>query len=131
MIVIDTSALMAILEDEPEAAEFDDVLRGGSGAVMGAPTLFELNMVAFSRKSDEGLETVRALLESYAIDVREWGLREAQLALDAFARYGKGRHPAALNFGDCMAYALARSLDAPLLFKGDDFAVTDVRRVSG
>lgn len=122
---------MAILEEEPDAGLFHDILRGDNAFTMGAPTLFELKMVALSRKPDDGLRLVDELLDSYGIEIREWGEAEGRIAIDAFARFGRGRHPAKLNYGDCMAYALARSLDAPLLFKGGDFAATDVRRAVG
>jgi ribonuclease VapC len=131
LIVVDTSALVAILADEPEGVLFDELLRSEPSVAIGPPTLFELNMVAASKKHADGLAIIAGLLEAYRIETRDWGVREAQLALDAFLRFGKGRHPAKLNFGDCMAYALAKSLDAPLLFKGGDFAATDVRRAVG
>ena len=118
---------MAILENEPEANRFADFLRRTPDLVMGAPTRFELSMVAFSRKGETGLEVIRHLLDQYTIEIREWSDSHVSLALDAFMRFGKGNHAAKLNFGDCMAYALAKSLDAPLLFKGDDFAKTDVK----
>lgn len=84
-------------------------------------------MVAIGRKRVEAKVVVLDLLEQYRIDVVNFTDPLAILAVEAFDRYGKGRHKAGLNFGDCMAYALAKSLDAPLLFKGGDFALTDIR----
>jgi ribonuclease VapC len=126
--VIDTSIYMAILLGEPDADFYSQAVRFYPKRLMAAATYLECTIVS-SKKT-----TGRA-------DLDDWLLREvisvvpvdhalAQIAADAFARYGKGRHPAGLNFGDCFAYALARSLNAPLLFKGDDFARTDVLRVA-
>ena len=95
--------------------------------MMAAPTKVELLMVAIGRKRVEGRPAVIRLLDQYRIEIMEFTDPLADLAVEAFARFGKGRHEAGLNFGDCMAYALARSLDAPLLYKGGDFALTDIR----
>ena len=84
-------------------------------------------MVAVGRKDVPGRDMAEALLARFNIAVVPWTDDHAGIAADAFLRFGKGRHPANLNFGDCMAYALAKSLDAPLLFKGDDFSKTDVK----
>ncbi len=84
-------------------------------------------MVAMGRKDDQARLEADDLLEKFGIEIVDWTGQFADLATDAFGKYGKGRHKAALNFGDCMAYALAKSLDAPLLYKGDDFALTDLR----
>lgn len=127
MIVIDTSALIAILQDEPESALLLDALEKTSHCLIGAPTKFETLLVAAKRPT--GQADVRAVLRSLQCEVADWTNDLADIAAEAFLRYGKGRHPAALNFGDCMAYALAKSLDAPLLFKGDDFNKTDIRPV--
>lgn len=94
---------------------------------MAAPTKVEMLMVAISRKRIEAKAVALDLLEHYRIEVVDFTDPLTTLAIDAFDRYGKGRHKASLNFGDCIAYALAKSLDAPLLFKGNDFALTDIR----
>lgn len=127
MIVVDSSAIIAILNSEPEAANFSGRLRSAPRCLMAAPTKVELLMVAIGRKRVEAKVVVLDLLEQYRIDVVNFTDPLAILAVEAFDRYGKGRHKAGLNFGDCMAYALAKSLDAPLLFKGGDFALTDIR----
>ena len=94
---------------------------------MAAPTKVEMLMVAIGRKRIEAKAVALDLLEQYRIEVVDFTDLLTALAIDAFDRYGKGRHKASLNFGDCIAYALAKSLDAPLLFKGNDFALTDIR----
>jgi ribonuclease VapC len=83
-------------------------------------------MVAIGRFGDEGEALVERFLDDWRVDVLPFGERHWLVADDAFARYGKGRHPAALNYGDCMTYATARLAEMPLLFTGDDFARTDI-----
>ncbi|MCY7272069.1 MAG: type II toxin-antitoxin system VapC family toxin [Sphingomonas bacterium] len=97
---------------------------------MAAPTKFELFMVATGRRSDQGQKAADLLVVEYRIEIIDWTDALADLAIEAFRRFGKGRHKAALNFGDCMAYALAKSLDAPLLYKGNDFTLTDLRPIA-
>ena len=126
MIVVDTSALMAVLKDEPEAAGFARALTSGQ-TLVAAPTKFELLLVSAAMKKSGGDTEARELLRQTETKVVGWTSDHAELAFDAFIRFGKGRHPARLNFGDCISYALAKSLDAPLLFKGGDFALTDVK----
>ena len=125
MIVLDTSAVVATLASEPEAARFAEAIAFDGEAVISATNFVECAMVASMRPA------VRAGLASWmtANSVSIIAVDEALAygAIEAFERFGKGRHPAGLNFGDCFAYALAKSLDAPLLFKGDDFAKTDVK----
>lgn len=91
---------------------------------MAAPTKFELMMVAARRP--HGPYIAEDLIGAFGLQVIDWTDAHAELAIDAFLRFGRGRHPAALNFGDCMAYALAKALDAPLLYKGNDFSQTDI-----
>lgn len=125
MIVVDTSALIAILQSEPEAPAFQSIL-SRTACVIGAATKLETLLVASRRPT--GQADVRTLIAACGIDIVPWTDDLTEIAAAAFLRYGKGReHPARLNFGDCMAYALAKSLDAPLLYKGGDFALTDVR----
>ncbi len=125
MIVVDTSVFVAIKGGEPEAASFGEALSRADGLSMSAGNYLESAMIAESRFSG------RAALDAWLIDrrirIQAVDLTTAQLAADAFARFGKGRHPAGLNYGDCFAYALAKSLDAPLLYKGKDFPQTDIR----
>jgi ribonuclease VapC len=126
LIVVDTSALMAIIKREIDAEVIALHMAQSEQLIIGAPTKFELLLVAAAKSGMEGMEQANALLDSYQIQVMPWDDALAELAAEAFLRFGKGRHPAKLNFGDCMAYALAKSLDAPLLYKGSDFAQTDV-----
>ena len=124
MIVVDTSAFVAILAQEPDEARFARALGDADARVMSAGNYIECAIVAerrFQGRADLDEWLIRRHVEVVPVD-----LGHARLAADAFARFGKGRHPAALNYGDCFAYALAKSLNAPLLYKGGDFARTDV-----
>lgn len=125
MIAVDTSVFVAIFLLEPEAERFTDALATSPGSCMSAGNYLEAAMVA-SRKA-EGRAELDAWIVLHRIEVVPVDLTIAQLAADAFARFGKGRHPAGLNYGDCFAYALVKSLDAPLLYKGKDFPQTDIR----
>lgn len=126
-MVVDTSALVAILLAEPDAARFAAIIQETPRRLISAVTRVELSVVIEGRKGDRGRHDLERLLSRAAVEVVAVTPRHAQLAIEAFRRYGKGRHTAALNIGDCFSYALAMALDAPLLFKGDDFAKTDVR----
>lgn len=123
MIVVDTSALMAVLLDEADAPACIDILEGEPDLVISAGTLAEALIVAGRR----GLEARMArLVEGLGIDIAPLTEDSARAVAKAYDRFGKGRHRAALNFGDCFAYDAARSHGCPLLFVGDDFAHTDV-----
>ena len=124
MIVVDSSAIVAIALDEPEADAFSEALAKASRRVMSAATYLECAMVLLVRFGSRS--EFDRWLDERLIDIRPVDHALAQLAADAFIRFGKGRHPAGLNFGDCFAYALAQSLGARLLFKGDDFSRTDI-----
>jgi ribonuclease VapC len=125
LIVVDTSALFAILQHESEGLRCLDIIDRADRRLIGAPTKFEL-LMEVSRFPD-GQATASAMIASLGIEIAPWTDALADIAAAAFLRFGKGRHRAGLNFGDCMTYALASSLDAPLLFKGGDFALTDIR----
>jgi len=125
-MVVDTSALLAILQDEPERRTFNEALEAADRCSISAATLVEASIVVESRYGAEGVRALDLLLTRASIDVVPVDAAQAQLARAAFARFGKGRHPAGLNFGDCFPYALATSLGEPLLFKGADFGATDV-----
>lgn len=129
MIVVDTSALISIYLHEEDSIMFEKALFTNRIAVVAAPTALEFVMVAQSRRVTRRITaSPDIVLTTHKVRVEPWTALHLVLARDAFTRFGKGQgHPAQLNFGDCMAYALARSLDAPLLYKGDDFARTDIR----
>jgi ribonuclease VapC len=128
-MILDTSALMAILSDEEDAAEYARLIRGARGRIaMSAATLVELTMVAEGRGGAAMGPKIDALLRHAGVRVVEVDATQAEWARDGWRRFGKGRHPAKLNLGDCFAYALARQRGEPLLFKGDDFTQTDVKR---
>jgi ribonuclease VapC len=122
MIVVDTSALMAVVLDEPAAGPVAGVLEE-SGLVISAVSVAEALIVAAGRDVGEEMER---LLDGLGIEVAEVTTATARRVAEAYARWGKGNHPAGLNFGDCFAYALAKERDLPLLFTGDDFARTDL-----
>ena len=126
-IAVDTSALMAILQGEPDAEMFEHALLESKGdAAITAANLLEAMLVIESRNPDTGAQDLRSLIDIFAITIEPVTHDLAEIAFRAWKRFGKGRHSAALNYGDCFAYALAKHLDAPLLFKGDDFAQTDI-----
>ncbi len=127
-MVIDTSALVAILTDEPERRAFNEAIEAADRRRMSAATLVETSIVVESRYGAAGLHDLDRLVERAGIEIVPLDREQAEEARRAFTLFGKGRHPAALNFGDCFSYALARVLGEPLLCKGDDFPRTDVDR---
>jgi ribonuclease VapC len=128
-MVIDSSALIAILRDEPERAVFERAIRADEIRFISAVTKLEAGMVALGRRDLAGAEVFDRLLARLAVTILPFDDHQADIAREAFARYGKGRHPAGLNFGDCAAYALSMAEAEPLLFKGTDFGATDVEIV--
>ena len=129
-MVVDTSALLAILQDEPERRRFNEALESADSRLMSVATLVEISIIIESRFGAEGLRDLDLLIERAGIELVPVDVEQARAARSAYGRFGKGRHPAALNFGDCFSYALARVLGEPLLFKGDDFSQTDLARWS-
>jgi ribonuclease VapC len=128
MIVIDTSALLAIMGDEPERRAFNERIESAAGVSISAASLLEARIVLFARSGENAVLALDAFLLKSRIAVVEVSPRVGDIAFDAYRRYGRGTgHPAALNYGDCFSYALARQMDAPLLYKGNDFAQTDIR----
>ncbi len=127
-MVIDTSALLAILQDEPERRAFNEAIEAADTRAMSIANFVETSIVIESRYGAEGIRDLDLFIERAAIELVDVTLPQGHAARRAFARYGKGRHPAGLNFGDCFAYALATDRGEPLLFKGADFEKTDVFR---
>lgn len=125
-MIVDTSALLAILQDEPERHALADAIERAETRRISAANFVEASVVLDARHGAEGIRMLDRLLEIAAIEVVPVDVQQARLARDGWHRFGKGRHPAGLNFGDCFAYALAMSLREPLLYKGEDFARTDV-----
>ncbi len=128
MIVIDSSALVAILRDEPERRFLIDTIVDHGEPCISAATYVEASMVMELRLGDRGGREIDKVIEDVGVAIVPFDQAQAKVAREAFHRFGKGRHRAALNLGDCFAYALAKTLSAPLLFKGDDFTLTDVGR---
>ena len=127
-MVIDTSALIAILDDEPERRLFNRMIEAATSTYVSAASLLETRIVLFARSGDAAVLALDAFLLKSRMKVVEVSPRIADIAFDAYRKYGKGTgHGAALNYGDCFAYALAKHLAAPLLFKGNDFPRTDLR----
>ena len=124
MIVVDTSALMAIILDEPEAAQCAAVLEDEAEPMISAATLAEALIVAGRRGVDAQMDEMVREMGAQIIDLTA---ASAHRAADAYRRWGKGVHPAGLNFADCFAYALAEEQGCPLLYVGGDFARTDIR----
>lgn len=123
-VVIDTSATVAILQNEPEAEHFTEALNQSPVRLMSVANYVEGILVMSSRR--DGRALLERWLETLAVQLVPVDERQARVAADAFERFGKGRHPARLNYGDCFAYALATTIDCPMLFKGRDFSRTDV-----
>jgi ribonuclease VapC len=128
-MVIDSSAIVAILHREPERQAFLTAILNGSPRLVSAVTKLEIGMVAVGHRGPGAAGVVDALLRDLGIQVVPFDDQQADLAREAFPRYGKGRHRARLNFGDCAAYALAIAEAEALLFKGTDFGATDVEVV--
>jgi ribonuclease VapC len=126
MIAVDTSAIIAILAQERGYMDYLHVVEDASGTVMSVASLLEVAMVWSSRQPDAPASLPDRLLAKLGITLVDVTEHQIMLAREAFLRFGKGRHPAGLNYGDCFSYALAKSLDVPLLFKGDDFSRTDI-----
>jgi len=129
MIVIDTSALIAILSHEPERTAFYDAIVAADRCLVSAVTYQEAGHVLIAKRGVNGLYDLEDFLALIKAETIPHDLHLAALALEAFRRYGKGIDAKArLNFCDCAAYALAKAMNAPLLFKGNDFTETDVTR---
>jgi ribonuclease VapC len=126
-MVVDTSALVAILNDEPERQAFIDLIATAATRLISAATLLEASIVVELRRGEHAGRELDLFLHRAKFEIVPLDADQVEIARAAFRRYGKGRHPAGLNFGDCFSYALARSLGDTLLFKGQDFARSDIR----
>lgn len=127
MIALDTSVIVAIALEESEARLYAETI-GSEACLIGAPTVLESHMVLSDLPRHRGLDVLEKVLMAPRITLVPFGDRLLAGARRAFDRFGKGRgRPAGLNFGDCMAYAVAKTHDVPLLYKGDDFAKTDIK----
>lgn len=132
MIAIDSSAIVAILSDEPERETFIRKINAEEFAYISAASLLEVRIVLLSRSGGEGVLTLDSFLLKSGIAVVDVSPRMGEIAFEAYRRFGKGTgHNASLNYGDCLSYALAKSLGAPLLFKGEDFSKTDIPSALG
>jgi ribonuclease VapC len=125
-MVIDSSAILAVLQQEAEAAAVSHALLLQQPRRLSAANFVEVSMVVEARHADAGIRELDNLLRRATIEIVSVDEPQARLARDAFRFFGKGRHKAGLNFGDCFAYALAKSLDEPLLCTGNDFRMTDL-----
>ncbi|MCP9785157.1 type II toxin-antitoxin system VapC family toxin [Cyanobium sp. N5-Cardenillas] len=125
-MVIDSSAILAILQNEPERRSFNQAIQSAALRRLSAASLLELSIVLEARFGPDGQGDLDVFLAAAEIEVVSFDRNQAELARLAFRRFGKGRHRAGLNLGDCFSYALAKSLAAPLLYKGDDFIHTDL-----
>lgn len=125
-MVIDTSAIVAILGMEPESARLAQAIEADPNRLISAATLVETGLVIESRYGAAGGRELDLLVAKAGFSIETVTAEHADIAREAWRRFGKGRHPAGLNFGDCFSYALMRTSGEPLLFKGDDFENTDV-----
>jgi ribonuclease VapC len=127
MIVVDASALIAILDEEGDATRYAEAIAEADQPLISAATLVETGIVMLNRHGAKGVRKVNALIQEAGFQVESVTPQHAQLALEAYASYGKGQKSAGLNYGDCFSYALAKATGLPLLFKGRDFSGTDIQ----
>ena len=127
-MIADSSALLAIVFREPGCESLIERLRSAPAVAAGAPTLAETGVVLAARLGAAADGLLERLLDEFEIQEVPFGEVHWREAVDAFRRYGRGRHPASLNFGDCLTYAAASLTGEPLLFTGEDFARTDLER---
>ena len=125
-MVVDTSALIAILLGEPEHEAFSKALAGAGRVLIPASVYLETGIVLLFRRGERAVPILDELLRNARHEIMSFDAVHATIALDAYTKYGRGRHRAGLNFGDCISYALAKTEMTPLLFKGDDFRLTDI-----
>ncbi len=126
-MVLDTSAILAILFDEPERRHFDELIEADGTRLISAATFLEVALVIESRRGEAAGRELDLFMHRAQISVVPVDAEQAEVARVAWRRYGKGRHAAGLNYGDCFSYALARVSGEPLLAKDDDFTQTDIK----
>lgn len=129
-MTIDSSAILAVLRDEPERGTFNVLISEASRRIISSVSVLECAIVAESRQGEDAGTDLDQFLRRAEVEIIPFDGEQLAIARIAFRRFGKGRHRAGLNFGDCAAYALAEWSGEPLLFKGNDFAATDVVRVA-
>ncbi|NIM17949.1 MAG: PIN domain-containing protein [Candidatus Aminicenantes bacterium] len=129
-MVIDTSALVAILLGEPEAKKIARAIANDNKRLISAFSFLKSSIVIESKKGEDGARELDLLINKIQLEIISMNSAQTEAARKAWREFGKGRHPAALNIGDCCAYALAKITGEPLLFKGDDFSKTDISLVS-
>lgn len=125
-MMVDSSVLIAILENEPEAPRLIEALINDPVRLISAVSVVETSIVILNRRGEAGINELDALLQEAELEIVAVTTEHVALARQAYLRYGKGRHPAKLNFGDCFSYAAALACCEPLLFKGEDFNKTDI-----
>lgn len=130
-MVIDTSAVIAILQKEDEAQRFAELIAADRYRLMSAVSYLESAIVIGSRYGATGREQLDALIQAHEIAIIPFSQTQSEAAKTAYFTYGKGHHPAKLNMGDCCSYALAKVTGQPLLFKGNDFSQTDLSSANG
>lgn len=125
-MIVDTSAVIAVLRNEPDALEFARAMQSEPTCRMSAVSYVEAGVVTDANLNPVLSRRLNTLLEDMRIELMAVTLKQAEIARQAYRDFGKGRHKAGLNLGDCFAYALAKEMNEPLLFKGEDFRQTDV-----
>ena len=129
MIVVDSSVFIAVLEQEPEAEHFLSIIRDSTRTLASAVSVYETGIVIGARRGRQSAEEVMVFLAELRVEIVPFSEPYISQALDAYSRFGKGINPRTrLNLGDCVAYALAKALNVPLLFKGADFSQTDIQQ---
>ena len=126
-MVIDTSALVAILCNEPDAALFEEAIERDTTRLISTASLLETSIVIETRFGEIGGRELDLLIHKAQIAIEPFDQDQTEIAREAYRTYGKERHPAGLNYGDCFAYALSVARGEPLLYKGDDFIKTDIK----
>ncbi len=128
-MIVDSSAILSILYAEADAEIYVDAITNTTQCLMSAANYLETAVVVDTQRGAEAGRQFDVFIARAAIQIEPVTREQADIARQAYLDFGKGKHPAALNFGDCFAYALARSLHLPLLFKGNDFSMTDIESV--